>query len=104
MSRIEEWPFVEGSEHIGRFFARVDRWVVGAWVAAAIAVAKAAAWVIAAGEETALRHVGNETASCAVRCAHDVEPLVGAPLGRIVWAALGLLAIAVLAHAIRLQS
>jgi len=98
--RIEEWPFVDASEHLGRFCVRVDRWVVGAWIAAASAVARTVAWGIAAGEETVARRVGDSAASCAVRCADDVEPMVGAPLERVVWAALGLLAAAALAHAL----
>jgi hypothetical protein len=104
VSRVEDWPFVEASEHFGRFCARMDRWVIGSWVSAVTATARAMAWTVAKGEEAVARHVGEGAANCAVRCARDVEPLVGAPLGRVVWTALGLLAAAMLVHALWLRS
>jgi hypothetical protein len=100
VSRVVDWPFAEASEHFGRFCARMDRWVVGSWVSAAASTARAVALTVAQGEETVGRHVGDSAANCAVRCARDVEPLVGTPLGRVVWTALGLVAAAVLVHAL----
>jgi hypothetical protein len=78
----------------------MDRWVVGAWIAAAGALARAAAWSVAAGEEALARRVSNRAASCAVRVAHDIEPVVGASFGLVVWMALALLAGVALAHAL----
>jgi hypothetical protein len=100
VSRLEERVFIEAPVYFGRFCARMDRWVVGAWIAAAAATARALAWTLAAGEEAFVRRASDEAASQAVRLAREVEPLIGVPLGRLVWVALGVLAAAVLGHAL----
>ncbi len=100
VSGVEEWVFIRAPDHFARFCARMDRWVVGAWIAAAGALARAAAWSVAAGEEALARRVSNRAASCAVRVAHDIEPVVGASFGLVVWMALALLAGVALAHAL----
>jgi hypothetical protein len=75
----------------------MDRWVVGAAVEAAAWAARAMAWVVAWQDEHAMGTPGNAAARRVVQVARGVEPLFGAPPGRVAWWTLGVVAALALA-------
>lgn len=85
---------------LGELLASMERWVVGSTVAAAGTGAVVTAWVVAKVDEHLVSAPGDRVANGVERAALAVEPLVGASIGRVAWALLGIAALAVLLHAV----
>jgi hypothetical protein len=91
-----ETVFVTLPARLGALVATMDRWVVGAWVDGAAWAGRAFGWVVAWQDEHALARPADAAARRLVGVARGVEPLVGAPVGRITWGLLFLAAACVL--------
>ncbi len=90
--------FVAVSARLGEHIASMDRWVVGATVDAAASGARAVAWVVAWQDEHVMGMPGNRVARRFVGAARGLEPVFGAPAGRLAWWVLGVVAVLVLAR------
>ncbi len=85
---------------LGELLASMDRWVVGAVVAAAAGVVRMTAWTAAHADEHLVSAPGDVAASRVERAAHAVQPWFGVSLARVVWGLLTVAAIAALLHAV----
>ena len=80
-------------ERFGALIASMERWVVGAVATAVAAGAALAAWMVATADRHVVSTPGDRVASSVARAGRRVQPLVGMPLGRVVWAILAALAV-----------
>ncbi len=90
--------FLTGPARMGELVASMDRWVVGAALGAGASTARVVAWVIAWQDEHAMGMPATAAARRLVGIARGVEPIAGAPIGRVVWGLLALVAAGLLAH------
>ncbi|MBV9945328.1 MAG: hypothetical protein JOZ69_00590 [Myxococcales bacterium] len=86
---LEEILFGRIPDRLSDWFQGLDRWVVGAVAAAVGGLVRAGAWALTALDESLVAGPANAVAKRLVRAERGMEPLVGAPLGRLVWAILG---------------
>lgn len=80
-------------ERMGALIASMERWVVGAVATALAAGTALAAWTIATADRHVVSTPGDRVAARVARVGRRVQPLVGMPLGRVVWAILAVLAV-----------
>jgi NADH-quinone oxidoreductase subunit M len=80
-------------ERFGALVASMERWVVGAVATAVAAGAALAAWMVATADRHVVSTPGDRVAARVARAGRRVQPLVGMPLGRVVWAILAVLAV-----------
>jgi hypothetical protein len=90
--------FVTLLARLGALVTSMDRWVVGAWVEGVAWSGRALGWVVAWQDEHLLARPADAAARQLVGVARSVEPLVGAPVGRITWGLLVLAAAGLLAR------
>jgi NADH-quinone oxidoreductase subunit L len=86
---IADLLLVRAPERLADWLMGMDRWVVGAVAAALGGAVRVFAWALAALDEHVVAAPANAIAARLVRAERSVEPIVGAPLGRLVWALLG---------------
>ncbi|HTQ48118.1 MAG TPA: NADH-quinone oxidoreductase subunit M [Polyangiaceae bacterium] len=89
----EESALVSLPERFGALIASMERWVVGAVATAVAAAAALAAWMVATADRHVVSTPGDRVAARVARAGRRVQPLVGMPLGRFVWAILAALAV-----------
>jgi proton-translocating NADH-quinone oxidoreductase chain M len=89
----EESVLVSLPERFGALIASMERWVVGAIATAVAAGAALAAWMVATADRHVVSTPGDRVAARVARAGRRVQPLVGMPLGRFVWAILAALAV-----------
>jgi hypothetical protein len=90
--------FLSVPARLGGLLLSMDRWVVGTAVDAAASAARAAGWVVAWQDEHAIGMPGNAAARRITAVGRSVEPLVGAPVGRVIWWLLGVAGACLLAR------
>jgi hypothetical protein len=84
---------------VGDLLVSMDRWVVGAVASAMGGTVRIAAWTLARLDEHVISRPADAVAGRLQRSARMVEPWVGAPLARLVWALLAAAALASVASA-----
>ncbi len=84
---------------LGELLASMEQWVVGSVASAIGGGARVAAWTVARADQHLVATPGDVVASQVEQAARTVEPWVGVPLSRLVWAMLTLGALALFLHA-----
>jgi hypothetical protein len=92
--------FVELPGRMGALVATMDRWVIGSWVDGAAWGGRAFGWVLAWQDEHAMARPADSAARRLAGVARSVEPLVGAPMGRVTWGLLLLAAACLVARSL----
>jgi hypothetical protein len=87
-------------ERLAGLVASMERWVVEALASAVATLARAGAWTVATADANLVSTPADSLALRVTRAARRGEPVVGASLGRVVWALLGLAGFAALLHAV----
>ncbi|HEY8041862.1 MAG TPA: hypothetical protein VIF15_18790 [Polyangiaceae bacterium] len=96
---LDDAVLVRVPERLGALLASMERWVVESVASAMAATALIAAWVVANVDQHVVASPADVVASRVERAAEAIEPLVGAPLGRAIWALLAVVALAALVYA-----
>jgi hypothetical protein len=97
---IEDLLLVRAPVRLGTLFAGMDRWVVEATAAGVAGLVRAGAWGVAAADEGMVGAPANAVAASLQRAERGVEAALGVTLGRVAWALLASVAVAVLARAL----
>jgi hypothetical protein len=97
---IEDLFLIRAPVRLGALLAGMDRWVVGAFVAAVAGVTRAAAWSAAAFDREFVGAPAEAAASAVVRIERAVEPTLGVRVSRVVWGGLAVMALGVFLHAV----
>jgi len=84
---------------LGELLASMEQWVVGSVASAIGGGARIAAWTAARADQHLVAKPGDIVATRVEQAARTVEPWVGVPLSRLVWALLTLGALVVFLHA-----
>ncbi|HEY5241726.1 MAG TPA: hypothetical protein VIJ22_09685, partial [Polyangiaceae bacterium] len=84
---------------LGELLASMEQWVVGSVASAIGGGARIAAWTVARADRHLVATPGDVVASHVEQAARTVEPWVGVPLSRLVWALLTLGALVAFLHA-----
>jgi hypothetical protein len=94
---VEDLLLVRAPVRLGALLDSMDRWVVGATADTISAAYVVGAWVVARVDAHVVSTPANVFAARMVRVGRGVEPTVGVKLGRLAWALLAAVALAVLA-------
>jgi hypothetical protein len=97
---VEDLFLIRAPVRLGALLAGMDRWVVGAFVAAVAGVTRAAAWSAAAFDREFVGAPAEAAASAVVRIERAVEPTLGVRVSRVVWGGLAVMALGVFLHAV----
>jgi hypothetical protein len=97
---IEDFFLIRAPVRLGALIAGMDRWVVGAVVAAVAGATRAAAWSAAAFDREFVGAPGEAAASGVVRFERAVEPTFGVRPSRVAWGVIGVVAVSVFLHAV----
>jgi hypothetical protein len=97
---IEDLFLIRAPVRLGGLLAGMDRWVVGAAVAAVAGAARAGAWTADAFDRCFVGAPGDAAAAAVVRFERAVEPTFGVRFSRVAWGVLAVLGLSALAHAL----
>lgn len=84
---------------VGALVETMEVWVLGAVTDAVAGAARIGAWIVSTADEHLVATPGERAARGVLRVTRVVEPVLGAPLGRIVWALVSVAATLALVHA-----
>jgi hypothetical protein len=87
-------------ERLGALLVSMERWVIDAVAGGLAALLRATAWTVATADARLVSTPGDAAAARLAQARRRFEPLVGVPLGRIVFAVLGAIGFAALLHAV----
>ena len=97
---IEDLFLIRAPVRLGALLAGMDRWVVGAAIAAIAGVTRAGAWTADAFDRCFVGAPGDAAASAIVRIERAVEPTLGVRFSRVAWGVLAVLGLSAFAHAL----
>jgi hypothetical protein len=95
---IDDLLLIRVPERLGSLLLSMDRWVVGSTGRAFAALVRAGAWVVSSLDEHVVGAPSDVVAAKVLGVGRRVEPWLGVPLGRLVWAVVAAVAFTALAH------